>query len=67
MATVTETVTLPYVQAPETSESLDWADLATLDLATFDQPGGKQKLAAQLSKALEEIGTDEFHLTRDVL
>ncbi|KAK7737216.1 hypothetical protein SLS63_003007 [Diaporthe eres] len=39
MATTTETVTLPYVQAPETSADLDWADLATLDLSKFDQPG----------------------------
>ncbi|KAH8680725.1 putative 1-aminocyclopropane-1-carboxylate oxidase [Xylariales sp. PMI_506] len=48
--------TLTYVQAPETSESLDWADLITLDLSKFDQPGGKEDLAADLSRALEEIG-----------
>lgn len=56
MATVTETVTLPYVQAPETSADLDWADLATLDLSKFDQPGGKQELATTLARALENIG-----------
>lgn len=56
MATTTETVTLPYVQAPETSADLDWADLATLDLSKFDQPGGKQELATTLARALEEIG-----------
>lgn len=56
MATVTETVTLPYMQAPETSAELDWADLATLDLSKFNQPGGKQELAATLARALEEIG-----------
>lgn len=56
MATVTEIVSLPYLQAPETSESLDWADLATLDLSKYDQPGGKQELASELSRALEEIG-----------
>lgn len=56
MATITETVTLPYVQAPETSADLDWADLATLDLSKFDQPGGKQELATTLARALEDIG-----------
>lgn len=56
MTTITKTVTLPYVQAPETSADLDWADLATLDLSKFDQPGGKQELAADLARALEGIG-----------
>lgn len=56
MATATETVTLPYVQVPETSADLEWADLATLDLSKFDQPGGKQELATTLARALEEIG-----------
>jgi len=56
MSTITETVTLPYVQAPETSVDLDWADLVTLDLSKFDQPGGKQELATTLSRALEDIG-----------
>jgi non-haem dioxygenase in morphine synthesis N-terminal len=48
--------TLAYVQAPETSADLDWADLITLDLSKFDRPGGKEELAADLSRALEEIG-----------
>ncbi|KAL3298230.1 putative 1-aminocyclopropane-1-carboxylate oxidase [Colletotrichum asianum] len=56
MATTTETVTLPYFQAPETSASLDWADLVALDLSKFDQPGGKHELAAELSTAIEKIG-----------
>lgn len=56
MDTITETVTLPYTQAPETSTSLDWADLVTLDLSKFDRPGGKQELATELSQAIEEIG-----------
>ncbi|KAF7555919.1 hypothetical protein G7Z17_g1796 [Cylindrodendrum hubeiense] len=56
MAATTETVSLPYVQAPETSESLDWADLVTLDLAKFDQPGGKQELAEEFSRSIEEVG-----------
>ncbi|KAI8261764.1 hypothetical protein K4K53_000180 [Colletotrichum sp. SAR 10_77] len=56
MATTTETVTLPYTQAPETSASLDWADLVALDLSKFDRPGGKHELAAELSTAIEKIG-----------
>ncbi|CAJ0545023.1 Ff.00g085090.m01.CDS01 [Fusarium sp. VM40] len=56
MATETATVTLPYEQARETTEELDWADLITLDLSKFDQPGGKQELAAELSRAIQEVG-----------
>jgi hypothetical protein len=35
---------------------VDWADLVTLDLSKFDQPGGKQELAAQLFDAVNRIG-----------
>jgi hypothetical protein len=35
---------------------VDWADLATLDLSDFDQPGGKQWLATQLFDAIQNIG-----------
>ncbi|KAK0121924.1 hypothetical protein ONS95_010199 [Cadophora gregata] len=45
-----------YTQVPETSYDLDWADLATLDLSIFNDPGGKQALAAQLKNAIEQIG-----------
>ncbi|CAH0029115.1 unnamed protein product [Clonostachys rhizophaga] len=56
MATATRSVTLPYVQEKETGESLEWADLASLDLSKFDQPGGKQELAKALTRAIEEVG-----------
>jgi hypothetical protein len=46
-----------YVVVPETSENLDWADLATLDLSKFDQPGGKEVLASELAVAIDTIGT----------
>ena len=36
---------------------MDYANLITLDLAEFDQPGGKERLAAQLKQAAHEIGT----------
>ncbi|KAI3332148.1 Clavaminate synthase-like protein [Xylariaceae sp. AK1471] len=45
-----------YQQVPETKYELDWADLMTLDLSQFDQPGGKQKLATQLFEAIQKIG-----------
>jgi isopenicillin N synthase-like dioxygenase len=35
---------------------VEWADLVTLDLSTFDAPGGKEALAKQLSDALQNIG-----------
>jgi hypothetical protein len=35
---------------------VDWADLATLDLSQFDQPGGKSQLATQLFEAIQKIG-----------
>ncbi|EXJ53942.1 hypothetical protein A1O7_09279 [Cladophialophora yegresii CBS 114405] len=59
----TETITRPaflslprWTPVPETKEELDWADLVTLDLSKFDQPGGKQELAAQLFDAVNRIG-----------
>jgi len=35
--------------------------LITLDLSTFDTPGGKEKLASQLSDAINKIGF--FYIT----
>ncbi|KAL4998638.1 hypothetical protein BDV10DRAFT_201160 [Aspergillus recurvatus] len=53
--TIIQTPAIPYVQVPETSANLDWADLRTLDLSKFDLPGGKQDLAAELAKAIEDV------------
>ncbi|KAJ5162109.1 hypothetical protein N7492_007501 [Penicillium capsulatum] len=50
-----------YHQVPETSFDLDWADLATLKLDEFDQPGGKEQLAKQLFDAIQNIGF--FYIT----
>ncbi|KAF4125517.1 Isopenicillin N synthase [Geosmithia morbida] len=36
--------------------AVEWADLVTLDLSKFDQPGGKDALAKQLFEALQTIG-----------
>ncbi|KAK5109751.1 hypothetical protein LTR62_006591 [Meristemomyces frigidus] len=60
--TQTTTTALPrYEQVPESSHDLDWADLVTLDLSTFDQPGGKEALAAQLRHAVHAVGF--FYIT----
>ncbi|KAL3442282.1 hypothetical protein BJX65DRAFT_321614 [Aspergillus insuetus] len=45
-----------YHQVPETTHDLDWADLSTLDLSQFDEPGGKERLAKQLFEAIQKIG-----------
>ncbi|KAF2431319.1 Clavaminate synthase-like protein [Tothia fuscella] len=48
--------TTNYQTIPETKETLDWADLVTLDLSQFDAPGGIQNLASQLKTAIHTIG-----------
>ncbi|PQE31546.1 hypothetical protein CJF32_00009373 [Rutstroemia sp. NJR-2017a WRK4] len=46
----------PYVHPPETKASLPWSELVTLDLSDFSQPGGKARLASQLSHAVHHVG-----------
>lgn len=36
---------------------MDWADLVTLDLSEFEQPGGKESLVKQLDHAVRNVGT----------
>jgi isopenicillin N synthase-like dioxygenase len=45
-----------YQSIPETTADLDWADLTTIDLSLFSQPGGKQHLATQLKHAISTVG-----------
>ncbi|KAJ5672844.1 UPF0676 protein [Penicillium longicatenatum] len=47
---------LPYVHPPETKDDMPWSELSVLDLEDFYQPGGKQRLAAQLSHAVHNVG-----------
>jgi isopenicillin N synthase-like dioxygenase len=57
-----------YLDIPETSADLDWADLITIDLSKFDLPGGKQDLAAQLKRAISTVGffyVTNFGLTEE--
>lgn len=35
---------------------MDWAELVTLDLSLFEQPGGKEQLAKQLEHAVQHVG-----------
>ncbi|CUM63899.1 uncharacterized protein PRCAT00001487001 [Priceomyces carsonii] len=39
-----------------TKYDLDWADLSIIDLSTFDEPGGKEKLASDLERAVKKDG-----------
>ena len=48
---------LPDWKRPaRTTEDLPWADISVIDLSIYDTPGGKQKLADQLRKAILETG-----------
>ncbi|KAL4767765.1 hypothetical protein BDW60DRAFT_226363 [Aspergillus nidulans var. acristatus] len=46
----------PWTRPPPTTEDLDWAPLAIIDLSRFDEPGGKEALAKQLYDALTKVG-----------
>jgi hypothetical protein len=55
----------PYVEPPaiprwerptKTTHDLDWADIKVIDLSTFDEPGGKAKLAEDLRDAVYILG-----------
>jgi len=46
----------PYKQVPVTKEDLDWAELVTLDLGLWEQPGGREELAKQLKHAVHHVG-----------
>ena len=46
----------PWTRPRQTSEDLDWADLPTIDLSRFDEPGGKQALARDLLDAVTRVG-----------
>jgi hypothetical protein len=52
-ATYPEPPAIPKWKRPgKTSEDLAWADISIIDLSTFDEPGGKQKLAENLRDAV---------------
>lgn len=47
---------------PETKQDVNWANLVSLDLSTFDQPGGKEALAKQLKHAVHNVVSQPSHL-----
>lgn len=55
-STMSGTETLSWTKPSVSKEAGNWADLVTLDLSKFDQPGGKQDLAAEFTRAIEEVG-----------
>ncbi|ROW05910.1 hypothetical protein VPNG_08025 [Cytospora leucostoma] len=57
-----------YEHVPVTKEDLDWADLVTLDLSKFDQPGGKDELVKELEYAVQHVGffyVKNFNITQE--
>ena len=46
----------PYERPPPTKEDLDWAPLVTIDVSRFDEPGEKQRLAADLEDTIRNVG-----------
>ena len=46
----------PWSRPEPTKEDLEWAPLVQIDLARFDEPGGKQDLAHQLYDAVTRVG-----------
>lgn len=40
----------------KTTHDLPWANIKTIDLSIFDQPGGKQQLAEELRDAVHNTG-----------
>jgi hypothetical protein len=46
----------PWSRPSQTKEDLPWAPLPKIDLSRFDEPGGKQALAAELADAVHRIG-----------
>lgn len=53
MPSATPTDPLPKWQRPApTKHDLPWADIAIIDLSTYDEPGGKEKLAEELRDAV---------------
>jgi non-haem dioxygenase in morphine synthesis N-terminal len=53
----TQTWDVPkYQRPPKTKEDLEWAPLVEIDISRFDEPGEKQRLAAQLEDAVRNVG-----------
>ncbi|KAH6662599.1 2OG-Fe(II) oxygenase superfamily protein [Halenospora varia] len=52
-----EPLPLPAWKRPaSTTSQLPWADISVIDISTFDEPGGKERLAEQLRHAVQTTG-----------
>lgn len=58
---MSSTEVLTWTKPSTSVEQGNWADLVTLDLSKFDQPGGKQELAVEFTRAIEEVGIANPH------
>ncbi|KIV77956.1 hypothetical protein PV11_09729 [Exophiala sideris] len=54
--TVTLSPLRRWERPSKTAHQLDWADIKVIDISTFDEPGGKEKLAEQLRDAVHKTG-----------
>ncbi|KAK9788966.1 hypothetical protein SCARD494_09482 [Seiridium cardinale] len=57
-----------YEQVPETKEKLGWAELITLDLSLYEQPGGKNELVKQLEHVVRHVSffyVNNFDITQE--
>ncbi|KAL4866782.1 hypothetical protein BDV12DRAFT_187200 [Aspergillus spectabilis] len=52
----------------DTDSTVDWAELVTIDLGRFDEPGGKEELVKQLEHAVQHVGffyVKNFNITQE--
>jgi hypothetical protein len=60
-AVTPEPVPLPPWKRPAKTEvDLPWADISVIDISTFNEPGGKEKLAQQLREAVCSLSFSLF-------
>ncbi|KAI4635026.1 hypothetical protein J4E83_002350 [Alternaria metachromatica] len=56
-ATLRQPPSIPKWGRPkQTTKKLDWAEIKVIDLSTYDEPNGKQKLAEELRDAVHHTG-----------
>ncbi|KAI4668057.1 uncharacterized protein J4E92_005755 [Alternaria infectoria] len=56
-ATLQQPPSIPKWGRPkQTTKKLDWAEIKVIDLSTYDEPNGKQKLAEELRDAVHHTG-----------
>lgn len=46
---------LLWKRPAKTKANLDWADISVIDISSFDEPGGKERLANELRNAVGSL------------